>query len=77
MEPEPFARADDPEQAVSGGSVMTCPNCGARVARDEERCPSCSLPLQVACASCGTESPADEDACPACGAPLSHATEAL
>jgi predicted RNA-binding Zn-ribbon protein involved in translation (DUF1610 family) len=56
--------------------TIVCPNCGAEVARDEERCPSCSVPLQIACPECGTQAPADEDDCPACGASLAHATEA-
>jgi RNA polymerase subunit RPABC4/transcription elongation factor Spt4 len=56
--------------------TMTCANCGAVVGRDEERCPSCSVPLQIVCPECGTQAPAVEDDCPACGASLAHATEA-
>ncbi len=56
--------------------LATCPNCKADVAGvDEDRCPSCSLPLKVACPNCGTHVSADEDDCPACEAPLSHAVE--
>ena len=62
----------EPEE---GATTITCPNCGDEVARDEERCPSCGLPLQVLCPECGAQAPADDDLCPACGASLAHATE--
>ncbi len=53
-----------------------CPNCGAPVADvDEDRCPSCSLPLKVVCPNCGAHVAADEEECPACDAPLSHAAD--
>jgi rubrerythrin len=56
----------------------TCPNCGVEV--DEaaaERCPSCSLPLQVVCANCGEHAAADAEECPSCDAPLTHAVDAI
>lgn len=62
----------EPEE---GSTTITCPNCGAEVGRDEERCPSCSLPLKVLCPDCGAHAPADADECPACGASLAQATE--
>jgi predicted RNA-binding Zn-ribbon protein involved in translation (DUF1610 family) len=65
------AMSVEPEAAM-----MTCANCGAVVARDEERCPSCSVPLQIVCPECGAQAPAVEDDCPTCGASLAHATEA-
>jgi RNA polymerase subunit RPABC4/transcription elongation factor Spt4 len=55
--------------------VVVCPNCGVSVDENEERCPSCSVPLQIACPDCGTHAPFDEDVCPACGASLAQATE--
>jgi predicted RNA-binding Zn-ribbon protein involved in translation (DUF1610 family) len=65
-------RAMEPEE---GATTTTCPNCGADVGRDEERCPSCSVPLQVLCPECGAHAPADDDLCPACGTSLAQATE--
>jgi predicted amidophosphoribosyltransferase len=62
----------EPEE---GATTTTCPNCGADVERDEERCPSCSVPLQVLCPECGAHAPADDDLCPACGTSLAQATE--
>jgi RNA polymerase subunit RPABC4/transcription elongation factor Spt4 len=55
--------------------MVVCPNCGASVDEHEERCPSCSVPLQIACPDCGTHAPFDEDVCPACGTSLAQATE--
>ena len=56
-------------------ATITCPNCGAEAPRDEDRCPSCSIPLAVLCPDCGAHAPSDEDDCPACGASLAQATE--
>lgn len=55
--------------------MIECPNCGDQVDASEERCPSCSVPLQVACPECGTHASYDEDVCPACGTSLAHAAE--
>ena len=56
-------------------STITCANCGSAVDADEERCPSCSVPLQVTCPNCGTHTSGEDDTCPACGTLLAHAGE--
>jgi len=57
--------------------VTTCANCGAVVDEAvDERCPSCSAPLQVVCPNCGEHAPEEDEVCPACGASLAHASEA-
>lgn len=56
---------------------ILCANCGATVSADEDRCPSCSIPLHVTCPECGTRASVDDDVCPACGTSLSHGIEAL
>ena len=56
--------------------MVVCPNCGAHVVGDEDRCPSCSIPLQVACPECGARASIEDDDCPACGTSLAHGTEA-
>jgi predicted amidophosphoribosyltransferase len=62
----------EPEE---GATTITCPNCGTEASRDEDSCPSCSIPLQVLCPDCGAHAVADEDVCPACGSSLAHATQ--
>lgn len=62
--------------AVDEAGRLTCPNCGAEAAASEERCPACSIPLQVACPECGTHASVEDETCPACETSLAHATEA-
>jgi len=50
---------------------MECPECGARVPRDEGRCPECSCVFQVRCDECGRSMDAGTEECPECGDPMS------
>ena len=50
---------------------MECSECGARVPRDEGRCPECSYVFQVRCDECGRSMDAGTEECPECGHPMS------
>lgn len=50
---------------------MECPECGARVPRDERRCLECSFVFQVRCDECGRSMDAGTPECPECGNPMS------
>jgi len=60
---------------VEATRSVTCPNCGERASADDDRCPACSIPLQVHCPDCGTAAAFDEETCPACGESLAHASD--
>ena len=60
---------------------MRCPQCGALVQDDLDRCPTCNSALEIQssiesaawCKSCGSSIPSGSKTCPVCGLPVEGA----
>ncbi|HHQ48965.1 MAG TPA: zinc-ribbon domain-containing protein, partial [Acidobacteria bacterium] len=49
---------------------LTCPSCGAEIARNARFCPACGEEVGRVTCSCGAVMPPGAEVCPSCGRPV-------